>query len=261
MRERKSHDFTDEGKSMGSREEKTKEFNNIGIDSKLDWDRIKKLLTIGLMASCLVFVGDMLLGYGTSDKGLSGIERMLSSYVKLSDTRIFWSSILGILGIPLEGLCYFGIYRLMAETAPGHAHIYRSGIFGYLIFGGCGVHMPCLAAVYFYKYMLAADPDTALKASVRFGEFFLLPGMILFFIFFCILSFSQISAFAKKMTPYPRWCWIFSLPVGMVITLPLNMTGDSAMANGVSAAWISIGNIWMFGGLLFMMKRVRRKVR
>ncbi len=45
---------------------------------------------------------------------LSGIERMLSFYGSLSDVRIFWSSLLGLIGIPLEGLCYFGIYRLMA---------------------------------------------------------------------------------------------------------------------------------------------------
>lgn len=235
------------------------DFNDIGTDRKLDWPRIRKLMLIGLAASCMVFAGDMLLGYGVGDEKLSGLEKMLALYGGLSDARIFWASMLGLLGIPLEGLCYFGIYRLMAEKSPKHAHVYRSGIIGYLVFGACGVHVPCLAAAYFYKYMLAADPDMALEASIRFGAYFLLPGTILFFVFFLVLCIAQISAFAKGLTPYPRWCWIFSLPVGMAFTLPLDFIEGSALASGLSAAWISIGNLWMFGGLLLTMNRTRKK--
>lgn len=233
-------------------------FNDIGIDSRLDWPRIRKLLTIGLAASLMVFIADMLLGYGTDEQALPGIEGMLHVYLQLSDARIFWSSFLGFIGIPLEGLCYFGIYRLMAERSPKHAHAYRSGIIGYVAFGGCGVHVPCLASVFFYKYMTAASPETALKASVRFGAYFLLPGTIFFFLFFLVLCAAQISAFAKGMTPYPRWCWVFSLPVGMLFGLLLDPFKSSALANGLSAAWISIGNLWMFAGLLLTMKKARQ---
>lgn len=229
-------------------------YNDIGIDRKLDWPRIRKLLRMGFIASCIVFVGDMLLGWGSADQSKSGIERMLAQYASLSDARIFWSSILGFIGIPLEGLCYFGIYRLMAEKSPKHAHAYRSGILGYLIFGACGVHVPCLASVYFYKYMLAAGFDTALDASIRFGAYFLIPGTVFFFLFFVVLCAAQIAAFARGLTPYPRWCWIFSIPVGMAFTFPLTFLDEYALAGGLSAAWISIGNIWMFGGLLCTMK-------
>lgn len=68
---------------------KENEYNAIGIESQLDWPRIKKLMTIGLVAACLVFIGDWMLG---------------------------------LFGIFLEGLSYFGIYRLMAEKSPKHAH-------------------------------------------------------------------------------------------------------------------------------------------
>lgn len=108
-------------------------YNDIGIDAKLDWQRIGKLLRIGLFAGIMVLVGDMLLGWGVSNESLSGIEKELSAYLTLSDTRIFWSSVLGLIGIPLEGLCYFGIYRFMAERSPKHAHANRSGIIGYLL--------------------------------------------------------------------------------------------------------------------------------
>ena len=233
-------------------------YNDIGIDSKLDWERITKLLRIGLIAGIMVLVGDMLLGWGVSGESLSGMEKELSAYLTLSDTRIFWSSVLGMIGIPLEGLSYFGIYRLMAERSPKHAHIYRSGILGYLIFGACGVHVPCLSSVFFYKHMYAANPEGALELAIKYGSYFLLPGMILFLIFFVVLCGAQISAFAKGMTPYPRWCWIFSLPVGMLITIFFKLFGNQEWVNALTAGWISIGNIWMFGGLLCTAKLAKK---
>ena len=205
----------------------------------------------------MVLIGDMLLGWGVGDSSLSGLEGKLSAYLMLSDTRIFWSSILGFIGIPIEGLCYFAIYRLIAPYSEKYAHFYRSGIIGYLAFGGCGVHVPCLACVFFYKYSLKASPQTALDATIKFGSYFLLPGIILFTIFFVILSLAQISAFAKRYTPYPRWCWIFSLPIGMAAAFALKLFGNYALINALAAGWISIGNIWMFGGLLMMMKKAK----
>jgi len=230
-------------------------YNDIGIKNDLDWNRIRKLLRIGLFAGVMVLIGDMLLGWGVSDLALTGLEGKLSAYLALSDRRIFWSSILGFIGIPLEGLCYFAVYRMIAPWSARYAHRYRSGIFGYLIFGGCGVHVPCLACVFFYKAMMNASPDIALNATVRFGEYFLLPGMILFTAFFAVLSISQIAAFAKGYTPYPKWCWVFSLPVGMAAAYSLKLFGNHALTNALTAGWISIGNLWMFGGLLISAKK------
>ncbi len=90
-------------------------FNDIGVSDEIDYKRIKKLFIIGLFASIVVFVGDWILGYGMSDSNLTGIEKMLSTYVNRTDMQIFWSSFTGFIGIPLEGLCYFGIYRLIAR--------------------------------------------------------------------------------------------------------------------------------------------------
>ncbi len=54
------------------------EFNDIGISNTLDIKRIKKLLSIGLFASVLHFIGDMILGRDTEDEALTGIFRMFS---------------------------------------------------------------------------------------------------------------------------------------------------------------------------------------
>ena len=230
-------------------------YNDIGISQDLDWNRIRKLIRIGLFAGVMVLIGDMLLGWGVRDPQLTGLEGKLSAYLVLSDGRIFWSSFLGLIGIPLECLCYFAIYRMIAPYSAQYAHRYRSGIFGCLIFGGCGVHVPCLACVFFYKTMMNTSPDTALNATVRFGEYFLLPGMILFFVFFAVLSISQIAAFARGYTPYPRWCWVFSVPVGMAAAYSLKLFGNHALTNALTAGWISVGNLWMFGGLLICAKK------
>lgn len=117
--------------------------NEIGIERNLDWDRIRKLFIIGLLGAAMTFAGDWLLGYGVADGSLRGLEGKLSQYLTLSDSRVFWSAFLGLIGISLEGLCYFGIYRLISSDR--FVHIFRSGVFGYMLFAACGVHVPCLS--------------------------------------------------------------------------------------------------------------------
>ena len=119
--------------------------------------------------------------------------------------------------------------------------------------------MPCLSTVFFYKYMMQESPNIAYNLTVKFSLYFLLPALILFLIFFFVMSTAQISAFAKGLTPYPKWCWVFSMPVGMVATMLLKFTGNYAVVNGLTAAWISIGNIWMFGGLLLTIRFAKRE--
>ena len=77
-------------------------WNNIGIESSLDWKRIRKLMLIGLLAGFMVLVGDMLLGWGVHDASKSGMEGFLSAYLYLPDNTIFWSAFLGLIGIPLK---------------------------------------------------------------------------------------------------------------------------------------------------------------
>lgn len=144
----------------------------------------------------------------------------------------------------------------MAETAPKQAHAYRAGVLGYLIFGACGVHVPCLMACYFYKTLYAVDPALALEKSVRFGLYFMVPAFVLFFVFFWVMTAIQIYVFASGKTPYPRWCWIFSLAFIMAVALITEPFSASPLANAFAAGWISLANIWMFGGLLMVGKKI-----
>ena len=227
------------------------DFNDIGISQKLDLPRIKKLLSIGLFASVLHFVGDMILGWGTEDETLTGIFRMLSAYTDTSDGGIFAATMLGLFGMTLEGLSYFGIYRMIVPYSPKYAHSYRAGIFGYLIFGACGFHVPTCALVFLTKNGLGTE------YILRYAIYFLLPAFILFWIFFAVLEITQIKAFAKGMTPCAKQSWIFSLPIGMLIAMLPSVFGNLPFVNALSCAWIAFGNLWMFGGLLAVMSRVK----
>ena len=87
------------------------------MNKEPDWPRIAHLLKIGIVAALMVLVGDMLLGWGVHDPAKSGLEGFLSAYLNLSDGRIFWSALLGLIGIPLEALCYFAVHRLIAPSS------------------------------------------------------------------------------------------------------------------------------------------------
>lgn len=234
-------------------------YNDIGIGGALDWPRIRKLMCIGIFGACLTLVGDMLLGWGVHDPSASGMEGFLSAYRDLSDRRIFFSAFLGFWGIPLEALSYFALYRLIAPYSGRHAHLYRAGILGTLAFAGCGVHVPCLACVFFYKHMALVSPETALALSVRFGVYFLLPAMILFFLFWVVQHVAHISAFTRGFTPYPKWCWVFCPAVGMALIMLLKLLPETALRNAMTAAWISWGNLWMYMGLLLFSQKAERQ--
>lgn len=224
-------------------------YNDIGISRTLDTARIRKLLSIGLFSSLITFVSDMILGWGTEDVTLTGIGRMLSAYTDISDTALFICGLLGLVGISIEGLSFFGIYRMIAPYSEKYAHLYRTGIFGWMLFAPCGFHVPVCAAVFLQKHIGASD------IVEKYALCFVLPSIILFFVFFIILSASQIRAFLAGCTPYPKWCWVFSLPVMMASVLLLNVFGNRPWVNALTTSWISLGGIWMFGGLLITMKR------
>ena len=227
-------------------------YNDIGISRKLDFPRIRKLLLIGVFASILHVVADFILGWGTEDESLNGILRMFSVYTATSDGGILAAAILGLSGMFLEGLSLFGIYRLTAEKSPKCAHAYRAGIFGYLTFGACGYHVPVCAAVFLLKHDVASD------LVLKYAAYFILPALALFWIFFVVLQVAQIAAFAKGYTPYPKFAFVFSMPIGMLIAIIIGLFGNYPFTNAVVCAWIAIGNLWTFGGLLLFLKKVSK---
>ena len=105
-----------------------------GIDpanTSLDWPRIRHLLRLGVIASLTVLAGDMLLGWGVSDPSVTELPAFLTRYLSVSDGRIFFSALLGLVGIPVECLCWFAVYRMIRPYSEKEAHAFRAGIVGW----------------------------------------------------------------------------------------------------------------------------------
>ena len=184
------------------------------------------------------------------DDALEGVLQMLSAYTSTSDSGLFAAALLGLFGVVLEGLACFGVYRLMAAKSPKYAHRCRSGIFGYLMI--CRVRLPSVcAAVFLMKHGLSEALLT------QYSAYFLMPPLVLFWIFF-VLVMTQIVAFRKGLTPYLKWCCVFSMAFGMLVYFLAALLGNRPLGNALRCAWLAIGNVWMFGGLLVTMKKAQR---
>lgn len=229
--------------------------DNETIQKNLDWGRIRHLMKLGLVASLIAAVGDMILGWGVYDESQSGIAYILSLYQNVSTGRLLASELLGMFGMFTELLCLFAVYRLMADNAPKLAHVYRAGILGCSVFGVCGYHVAFVAMFFAYQqFFTLAGPEQALAFIMRYAGYFVAPSVALFFVFLTVLTVAQIMAFVKGCTPYPKWCWIFSLALGACITYAVcGSIGNYPLTNALGTAWLHAGTAYMYIGLLAKM--------
>jgi hypothetical protein len=227
------------------------------IEKSIDWKRSRLFLKIGLMGAFIILIGDFLMGWGVRDMSVSGIEGQVSQYLAVSDSRMFWSSFLGLIGVPLAGLGHFGIYKLFKPYSLKYAKLYALGGFGFLAFGGAGVHVSSVESAFFYKYMTAADPKTALASSMKFVSYFPLPLYIALLTCWIIMVCVHIKAITKGLSPYPRWCWVFSMPVGTLLVSFSFVLGNYAIVNAIKVGAFSFGNIWTLTGHLLMLPKAK----
>ena len=225
-----------------------------------DWDRIAHLFKIGIFASLLALIGgDMVLGWGTADLSLSGMELYFSRYLTVSEIRIFWSGLLGMIGITLETMCFFGVYQIIASVSESYAHAYRAGLIGMLAFGAF-CHVMCCAAIYYHNTLYRIDPGRAIEGTMNFAKYFLIPVSVIFFIFFLMMNIVQIVAFAKGKTPYPKWCWVFTMLTGLIDIATMRLAGNRPWAYAISTGWLSFGSLVTFTGLLINMPKKRNNI-
>lgn len=115
------------------------------------------------------------------------------------------------------------------------------------------VRLPSVcAAVFLMKHGLSEALLT------QYSAYFLMPPLVLFWIFFFVLVMTQIVAFRKGLTPYLKWCCVFSMAFGMLVYFLAALLGNRPLGNALRCAWLAIGNVWMFGGLLVTMKKAQR---
>ena len=223
----------------------------------INWNKTALLIKIGLIGAFIILIGDFLMGWGVRDESLGGIESQLSQYLTVSDSRMFCSSFLGLLGVPLACLGHFGIYKLIKPYSQKYSKMYMVGNLGFLAFGGAGVHLSSIESAFFYKYMTATNPSVALAGSVKFSLYFLLPLYIALLSAWIIMVYAHIKAFAKGLSPYPRWCWVFSMLVGTLLFSFITIFGSHAIVNAIMVGAFSLGNIWTLGGHLLMLGKAK----
>lgn len=140
----------------------------------------------------------------------------------------------------------------MADSAPGYAHIYRAGIFGYIWLAPIGCHMNVGLMNYAYKQLLALDAGVASRAARVMIYTFCEPVWVLLMAFWIPMLIVQFLAFAKGFTPYPAYAKWFHLFVGMLPALILCAVigPHTALGAAIGTMFLSFGNAFTFGGLL-----------
>ena len=222
----------------------------------MDWKRVRLLLTIGIAAAVVALAGDMILSWGKARTGSVGLEIVFSRYLDVSTERTFFSALIGMIAIPAEWICASGICRIIAESEPEKANLYRFCTYAMTALGGV-VHVACCASVYIYNTMYAIEQETAFWEAMKYGVYFLLPAAALYMGAFVTAAVVQIRTFAKSMTSYPRWCAVFSPALGFLLFLLFGLI-NAPLFNALGAGWISLGNIWAFAGLLAMSRKAER---
>jgi len=235
--------------------------DEVKFKENIDWNKVRLLLKTGVLGAVIILIGDLFMGWGIKDMSLTGIEKQVSQYLTVSDGKMFWSSFLGLIGVPVACVGHFGIYKLLKPYSQKYAKLYAIGILGFLALGGRGILMSYVTSAFFYKYMTAVSPETALAASMKFASYFPLPLYIALLTCWIIMVYVHIRAIAGGLSPYPRWCWVFSMLVGTLFVSLISILGNYAIVNAIMVGVFSFGNIWMLGGHLLMLSKAKENVK
>ena len=220
-------------------------------------NHIARLLRIGLLGACVILAGDLLMGWGVRDDSLPGVAAQLSPYLSVSDGRMFWAAVCGFAGVPIAVVGHWGIYQLLRPYSRKYARLYAMGTLAFLALGGAGVHGASIQGAFLYKNMVAAAPDAALAATVRFAALFLLPLYALLLTGWAVMVYAHIRAVAGGQSPLPRWGWVFAMPIGSLLVSPLGLLGNHAWVNALMMGAFSVGNIWTLAGHWWMLRRAK----
>jgi len=215
---------------------------------------IKRLLLIGLTGALLTAVGDFLLAYGENQEftGITGV--LMANAPNLKDWQLIAGALLGMVGIFLEGIGFFAVYKLIKKRNYRYARIYRLAILAYIWLAPVGCHMNVGLFNMAFKYLLNAGYTDAVTVSNEMLWWFGVPLYILLFIFWIPMLVIQFVSFAKGLTVYPKKAKWFNLvtvfiPV-LVIGFVISKIFGEVLASTFESMVLSFGNLWTFWGLL-----------
>ena len=235
--------------------DKLNPFNN--INDKIDYDKIRLYLKIGILGACIVLAGDILMGWGLKDASLSGIESTASQYLGVSDKRMYISSLCGLIGVPIAVIGHVGIYKMIKPYSAKYAKLYLVGTLGFLSCGGAGVHVSSTEAAFFYKHMNIADPSMALINTMNYVSHFLVPLYIVVIISWIIIVYAHIRVVLGNFSPYSKACFLSSMLVGTSLTSTVGLLGNHEWVNALMLGAFSVGNMWTLIGHYIILSRLK----
>lgn len=216
-------------------------------------------LICAIIGSALTMIGDFFIGANPSVDVPTGVAiiDLYGDCLRNSDLRMMTGGMLGVVGMPLTGIGYYRIYEAFIRKEGGIlAFLYKLAALACVGLGGAGVHMSCAIIPLLYKWIAPTGSSLATQVAERYSDYILIPLMIVFGILLFIALMYQIYVFAKGKTPYPRRAFIFNMAFGVIVPyLMAFLIGHNVIGNGIGTAAISIGHLWMFGGLLATMHR------
>ena len=116
----------------------------------------------------------------------------------------------------------------------------------------------CCATIYHHNALYEIDTGRAIEGAISFAKYFLIPVTIIFFAFFMVMNIVQIMAFVKGKTPYPKWCFVFTMLTGLIDIVAMRFAGNRPWAYALSTGWLSFGSLVTFTGLLINMPKERK---
>lgn len=243
----------------------------------------KQLLLIGLLASIVTFIGEMLGGFAPSSETMSigltdailwlentfGSEladmfssefaSMVSSFENLSVCQIGLGAVIGGLGILAQYLGYLGIYQYFNNKESKIAKLYYFANIGYTIVGSM-IHI--LFSMLTYVYKVNAQSPNCWAVVGEFSLWFLAPMFVVFFIGYGILAVTLFIQIFKRHTTFPKWyCILNPVLLGkVVIRLLVGILPASALVNGISYSNMGISSIVLFTAMLIYINRNKERI-
>ena len=214
---------------------------------------IKKGYKIAILGAFLTLLGDFLLGANPCANTTTGVLMldMFMDAVNNSEIRMVLGGMLGAIGIPLEGIGYYQIYKLLKSQKGIWPTIYKWAVIAYTGLAGCGVHLACAVLPMLYKWIASTDPILAVDVTQKYANYFMMPPMIIFGVLLFIALFYQAIIFGLEKTIYPRHAALYNMVVGVIVTYIVAMFFDGTIVgNAIGTGTISFGNLWMFIMLL-----------
>lgn len=201
------------------------------------------------MGAILTLIGDFLLGANPAAETTgSAMVDMFVDAAGNSGLRMALGGMLGAIGIPLEGVAYFQINRILKGNGGILSHIYRFSILMYIGLAGAGTHLGCAAIAMIYQWVSAADPVLAVDVAEKYASYFMMPPTVLFGVLLLIALIYQTVLIGRGKTVYPRHAVFYNMVFGMLAAYLLAaVIGNNVVGNGIATGAVSIGHIWMFG--------------